>query len=130
MKTKFSRSWKRSVQPRKQRKYRMNAPIHLAKKFVSSHLSKELMKKYNKRNITLIKGDKVKITRGSFKGKTGTVEDIDRKKFKAYITGIEVMKKDGSKTRYPVDTSNLLITELKLDDKKRLKKLSTEVKNG
>ncbi len=126
MKTKFSSSWNRSIQPRKQRKYRYNAPLHIKKKLVSSHLSKELIKKYNKRSITLITGDKVEILRGNFKGKTGTVEKVDRKDLKAYITGIETAKKDGSKTKYPIDPSNLIITELKLEDKKRL----TEVKNG
>lgn len=125
MKNAFSNSWKGSKQPRKQRKYRYNAPLHQRKKMVRSHLCEELAKKINKRSITVIKGDKVKIMRGNFKGKTGNVERVSRVKYKAYVTGIETMKKDGSKTLYPLDPSNLLITELKLEDKKRI-----EVKNG
>src|SRR3989338_176397 len=46
MKNKFSTKWKESKQPRKQRKYRANAPLHLRKKFVNVNLSKELRKKY------------------------------------------------------------------------------------
>ena len=69
MKQKFSIHWKSSKQPRKQRKYAANAPLHLRKKFVSANLSKDLRKKQGKRNIPLRKGDIVKIMRGKFKGK-------------------------------------------------------------
>ena len=122
-KTDFSRSWKRSKQPRKQRKYRKNAPRHIRNKFLSIHLSKELRKEYKKRNITIRKGDKVKVLRGQFKGKTGIVDRINTKKVKIYVTGLEMIKKDGSKTFYPVDPSNLIITEFNLEDKMRKKSM-------
>jgi ribosomal protein uL24 len=51
MKEAFSKKWKSSKQPRKQRKYRHIAPINIVRKFLSSPLSKELKIKYNKRNI-------------------------------------------------------------------------------
>lgn len=111
--------WKSSKQTRKQRKYRYNAPIHTKRKFINAHLSKELRSKYNKRSIGLKRGDKVKIMRGQFKGKTGKVERIDIERLCAYITGIEVIKKDGTKTLFPLNPSNLLISELTIDDKKR-----------
>jgi large subunit ribosomal protein L24 len=122
-KTRFSKNWNRSKQPRKQRKYRYNAPLNVKNKFMSVHLSKELKGKYKKRNVTARKGDSVKILRGQFKGKTGKIERMDVKKTKVYITGIEVAKKDGTKTFYPFEPSNLIITELNLDDKKRVKGL-------
>ena len=80
MKTKFSSSWRRSSQPRKQRKYRYNAPLHIKQKFVSTHLSKNLRDKYKKRNINLRKGDSVKVMRGQFKNKSGKVEEVNLKK--------------------------------------------------
>jgi len=119
MKKKFSLSWKSSKQSRKQRKYRYNSPFHIKRRFISTHLAKELRDKYKKRSIGLKKGDKVKIMRGQFKGKTGKVERIDIKRSSVYITGIEVIKKDGTKTLFPFNPSNLLITELSIDDKKR-----------
>ncbi len=128
MKQRFSKKWVRSKQPRKQRKYRYNAPLHIKQKFIHTHLSKELREKYGKRNIGLRKGDKVKILRGQFKRKTGTVEKIDLKKSRAIITGIEMMKKDGSKTPYPINVSNLIITEINIDDKKRKKKVENKEK--
>jgi large subunit ribosomal protein L24 len=60
MKKKWSKTWKSSKQPRKQRKYRHNAPLHIKHKFLSASLSKDLKKKYNIRNISLRKGDRVK----------------------------------------------------------------------
>lgn len=119
----FSTSWKKSKQPRKQRKYTYNAPFHTKHRFVGAHLSPELRKKYGQRSVHLRKGDTVKILRGRFKGKTGKVDRIDLKNTKAYIQGIEIEKKDGSKARYPIHPSKLLVISLELDDKKRKLKL-------
>lgn len=123
MKTKFSSSWVRSVQPRKQRKYRHNAPLHIRQKFVNAHLSKELREKYNKRSMSLKKGDSVKILRGQFKNKTGKVDEVNLKKTLVYISGIEIVKKDGTKARCPLNPSNLMIAEINMDDKMRQKNL-------
>lgn len=121
MKTKFSSSWKRSKQPRKQRKYRYNAPLHIKQKFVSAHLSKDLRKKYNRRSMNLRKGDGVKIMRGQFKNKTGKIEEVSVKKTLVYVSGIEIAKRDGTKARYPINPSNLSITNVNMDDKMRNK---------
>ncbi|MBU2561296.1 MAG: 50S ribosomal protein L24 [Nanoarchaeota archaeon] len=119
MKKTFSTSWKSSKRPSKQRKYRHNAPLHLKQKFLSAHLSKELRKKYGRRSLPVVKGDKVKVARGQFKGRENKVERTDHKKLRVYITGIERAKKEGSKSMQPINPSNLIITELNLDDKKR-----------
>ena len=127
MKRKFSTSWKKNRKPRKQRKYRHNAPLHIKQKFVRVHLSKELRKKYGKRSIGLRKGDKVKVMKGQFKKHTDKVDVVDLKRGKVYVVGIEVAKKDGTKTTHPIEPSNLMITELIIDDKMREKKLNTKV---
>jgi len=130
MKTKFSKTWKSSTQPRKQRKYRYNAPINIKRKFLTVNLAKDLRNKHGTRNVQIRKGDKVKILRGTHKSKTGTVEKINLTKLKIYITGIELTKKDGSKTKAPINPTNLQITELKLDDKKRKEKLTPKKKKA
>jgi len=119
MKQKFSTKWKASKQPRKQRKYRANAPIHIKHKMISVNLSKTLRKKYEKRNISLRKGDNVKIFRGEFKGKNGKIETINLKRCRATIEGIFRSKKDGTKVSVYLAPSNLQIQELNLEDKKR-----------
>jgi len=92
-------------------------------KFLSSHLSKELRKKYGKRSIRVRKGDKVRVMRGNFKKKEGVVERVNAKKEKVYVTKIDIEKKDGSRALKPLDPSNLMILDLNLDDKKRKEKL-------
>ncbi|MBD3249685.1 50S ribosomal protein L24 [Candidatus Woesearchaeota archaeon] len=121
--TKFSKTWKESRQTRKQRKYRFNAPLHVKNKFIASHLSKELKEKHKKRSITLRRGDKIIVTRGQFSKKTGKVDRIDTKKGRIFVTGIEKTKKDGTKVAIPLTPSNLMITELNLEDKKRKESL-------
>lgn len=116
---KFSTNWKTSVKPKKQRKYRFNAPLHVKGKFLQAHLSDQLSKKYSKRTIRVRKGDRVKVMKGQFKEKSGKVEKVMTKKSKVYIDGIEIQKKDGTKTKYPISPSNIMITELDLNDKKR-----------
>ena len=123
MKKKFSTSWKASKQPRKQRKYRANAPIHLRKKFISVNLSKELRKKYGKRNIPVKKGDIIKIMRGKFKKKQGKITKVYLKKTKVEMENIQIKKQDGSKVNVKLRPSNLQIVELNLEDKARKEKL-------
>ena len=127
MKKKFSKNWIRSKQPRKQRKYRYNAPLHIKQRFMRSHLSKELRKKYGKRTFSLKKGDKVVVMRGQFRKKTGKVDYVDLKGNYVYVAGIDVTKKDGTKAFYPINPSNLMITDINLDDKKRQKALDKKV---
>ncbi|HDM43770.1 MAG TPA: 50S ribosomal protein L24 [Candidatus Woesearchaeota archaeon] len=121
MKKKFSKSWIRSKQPRKQRKYRYNAPLHIRGKFLHCHLSKELRKKYGKRALRLRKGDKVKIVRGEFKGTVAKVSRVDLKRMKVYLENVMRERRDGRKVAVPFDASNLMITELNLEDKMRMR---------
>ena len=123
-KVSFSTTWKSSTQPRKQRKYRYNSPLHVKQKLVHTTLSKDLRKKHGVRNTQVKTGDKVKILRGKFKGKEGKVERVSLKYEKVFVTGIENIKKDGNKVMVPLVPSNLMIVDLKLDDKKRKSKLA------
>jgi len=119
MKQKWSSKWKSSKQPRKQRKFRHNAPLHVRHKFMAAHLSPALRKQFGKRSIPVRKGDEIKVMSGSSKGQTGAVERIDLKKLKVYVNGITVKKVDGSEVMKPLKPSNLMITKLNLDDRMR-----------
>jgi large subunit ribosomal protein L24 len=129
MKNQFSKHWKASKQPRKQRKYRARAPLHIKQKFLSANLSKELRKKYQRRSAILRKGDTVRIMRGSFKKKTGKIENIDVKRTRVNIEKIQKSKKDGTKAEVFFNPSNLQIKEMNLDDKERVKSLERKIKN-
>ena len=121
MKKEFSTKWVGSKLPRKQRKYRAKAPLHLRKKFVSVNLSKELRKKYEKRNVPVKLGDTVKILRGKFKGKSGKITHVFLKISKVTIDGIQATKQDGSKVNIKMQPTNLQITALNMEGNKRFK---------
>ena len=118
-KKKFSTSWKRSSQPRKQRKYRYNAPLHVRQKLVHVHLSRDLRKKYGTRAVQVRKGDKVKVMRGKFKKQEGKVERVNLKRERIFVTGLEYTKKNGSKVPVAFNPSNLMITVVDTNDKRR-----------
>ncbi|RMD66563.1 50S ribosomal protein L24 [Candidatus Pacearchaeota archaeon] len=123
MKKKFSKAWRESKQPRKQRKYRANAPLHLRKKFLNAHLSKELRKTYKRRAFPLRKGDEVLVLRGSFRKKRAKVASIDLKRGRVALEGVQRTRKDGTKVNVWFSPSNLMIMNLNLDDKKRMQAL-------
>lgn len=121
MKSQFSVSWVGSVQPRKQRKYRHNAPLHLRHGMLAAHLHKSLRKEFGTRAMPVRKGDEVEIMRGEFKGRRGAVSHVDTKKLKVYIENIKRKKVSGQEMQVPVDPSNLMITKLEMEDKERKK---------
>lgn len=127
MKKKFSKSWRKSRQKRKQRKFTANAPLHIKRKMLSANLSKELRKKYGKRSFPIRKGDEVRIMRGKFKKKTGKINIVDMKKMRVAIEGIQEKKKEGSKVNVFFDCSKLQIQKLDLGDNKRIKSLNRKL---
>ena len=116
---KFSTSWKASSQPRKQRKFRYNAPLHVRQKLVHAHLSPELRQKHGSRAMQVRKGDKVKVLRGKFKKQEGKVERVELKRERVFVTGMDYTKKNGTKIPVPLRPSNLMIVVLDLADKRR-----------
>lgn len=110
-------------QPRKQRKFMYNAPHHIKRKMIASHLAEDLMLKYKVRNIPVVRGDTVKIMRGNFKGETGKVRKVDVSKQKLEIEGITITKADGKAVSYPIHASNVMISKLNLTDPWRRRKL-------
>ena len=118
----WSPAWKASKKPGKQRKFLHKAPLHVKSKMMSAALSKELRKTLKSRSLRVRKGDKVKVMRGQFGGKSGTVERVDVGNQHVFVTGVEFMKRDGSKSLYPVHPSKLMITDVDKSDKRRVSK--------
>lgn len=119
----FSKTWKSSIKPKKQRKYRLKSPLHIKRKLLNSHLSKDLRNKYGKRSMGLRRNDRVRVMCGNFKKHEGNIEKIDIKKTRVFVSGIQFTKKDGTKKLLALHPSNLMITELNLDDRLRQKSL-------
>lgn len=128
----FSKKWKASKQPRKQRKYSYNSPEHVLGKNLSTTLTKDLRKKYGTRNVEIRKGDEVEIMRGKFKKKNGKIVEVNRSKQKIVVENIQRTKKDGTKVNVYFHPSALRIKSL-TEDKKRFKRQKinkTEEKNA
>jgi len=112
-----------TIKARKQRKNLYNAPMHKSRRWMSSHLEEKLLLKYDRRSIPVVKGDTVKIMRGSFKGHENKVSRVNLSKRYVEIEGVTMIKADGKKIAKPIHPSNLLITKLNLTDKWRRKKI-------
>jgi len=119
----------RSKKPRKQRKFLREAPLHIRRKLIASHLSKELRKQYKRRSFPVRVGDEVRILRGEFKGKTGKVKKVDTKKYRIYIEGIKKKRTVGTEYLVPIHPSKVEIIKLSLEDKKRVKALTRGKEN-
>tara|TARA_Y100000310_G_scaffold265631_1_gene276768 strand:- start:7032 stop:7514 length:483 start_codon:yes stop_codon:yes gene_type:complete len=121
MKSIFNKTWNSSKQPRKQIKFRANAPNHIKRKFMTSTLDKPLRIKHKRRNIEVRKGDEVKIMRGKFKGKLGKISAVDIKNSRVQVEGAQRIKYGGEKLETWFNPSKIKIISLDDSDKKRLR---------
>jgi large subunit ribosomal protein L24 len=122
MKSKFCKTWNSSKQPRKQVKFRANAPAHIKRTFMGSLLDKSLREKYGRRTIEVKKGDEVKIMRGKFKGKQGKVGQVDIKNTRLQVEGVQRSKRGGEKLITWFHPSKVKIIVLDDKDSRRLNK--------
>merc|ERR1711894_398692 len=106
---------------RKNRKRHFNAPSHIRRKIMSSPLSKELRQKHNARSIPVRKDDEVQVVRGHYKGQSGKVVQVYRKKFCIHIERIHRDKANGASVHVGIHPSKVVILKLKMDkDRKRI----------
>lgn len=113
----------RTTKPGKQRKMFFNAPLHKKRKWIAAHLEESLLLKYDRRSLPVVKGDTVRVMRGSFKGHEDKVVRVNVKKGYLEIEGITMSKADGNKIAKPIHPSNVMITKLNLTDRWRRAKL-------
>ena len=97
---------------------------------VSSNLSDNLKKQYNKRSVNVIKGDTVKILRGEYKGVEGKVEKINALNGRLSIEGVQREKIKGGQVKVQIHSSNVVISSLKLDDEYRKNKIENKVQEN
>ncbi len=117
----------KTINPGKQIKRMHNAPLHLRRKWIAAHLDENLLLKYDKRAIPVVKGDTVRVMRGNFHGHEDKVAKVNTKKNTLEIEGITMSKADGNKIAKPVHHSNVMITKLNLTDKWRREKLERDL---
>ena len=106
--------------PSKQRKMIYEAPAHRVRKFLTAPLSDELRKSQERRSYPVRKGDTVKILRGDFAGIEGKINDIDARRQRIFVEGVQREKTSGTSANVSVNSSKVMITKLNLDDKWRV----------
>ncbi len=99
------------------------ATFQTKSKQLGSALSKDLHKKYGKRSVRVVHGDSITILRGEFKGVDGKVSKVDISKNSVAIEGVKKEKTKGDKFDVYIHTSNLVVTSLNTEDKRRIRKL-------
>jgi len=102
-----------------------NAPLHQKRKWIASHLAENLLLKYDRRSLPVVKGDTVKIMRGSFRGHEDKIAKVNIQDQTVEIEGATITKAKGTKIAKPIHASTLLITKLNLTDKWRRQKLES-----
>jgi len=119
-------------QPRKQRKARFTAPLHMRQKLMSVHLSKELKAKLGtkRRALPVRKGDRVRVMRGKHAGHSGKVSRVDLGSLKIFVEGIAKRKARGAEVPVALDPSNVMIVEADLGDKERKALLERSAAGG
>jgi large subunit ribosomal protein L24 len=111
-----------SRKPRVQRRRAANAPLHVRRKRLAAHLDPALHEKAKERlprAIPVRKGDAVRVMRGAFRGREGSVVSVDVNEGSAVIEGITIEKTDEKKVARPIHASNLMIVKLDETDPRR-----------
>ncbi|HKZ89980.1 MAG TPA: 50S ribosomal protein L24 [Thermoplasmata archaeon] len=111
-----------SAKPRVQRRRAANAPLHRKHAAIASHIDPRLhdrSKARLPRAVSLRKGDTVRIMRGGFRGREGTVVTVDVTDGTVVIEGITIEKTDEKKVARPIHASNLMIVKLDETDPRR-----------
>ncbi|GAA0228062.1 50S ribosomal protein L24 [Haladaptatus pallidirubidus] len=106
-------------QPRKQRNQTERASLHQRHQQVKATLSDDLREEYGQRSVRVNAGDTVEIMRGDFAGEEGEVLEVDMKDAVIHVEEITLEKADGEDVPRPLDTSNVRVTDLNLEDDRR-----------
>ncbi len=102
------------MKPDTERKNYYNAPLHVRRKNLNIHLSKDLRSSMNspKRALLVRKGDKVKVMRGKWKGKEATVARVSVSERKVYLEGISSRSARGREVLVAFQPSNLMLVSV------------------
>ncbi|ORD99790.1 RL26 [Hepatospora eriocheir] len=103
----------------KNRKAHFNADQQTRRILMSSRLSDELRQTYGFKSFPIHKGDTVDVKAGKYKGKTGKVILVSRKSMRVKIDSCTINKCTGGVANMPIHPSNLVITDLSIDEKRQ-----------
>jgi large subunit ribosomal protein L24 len=115
-----------SEQPHKQRTRTERASLHEKQDQVRATLADDLREEYDQRNVRVNVGDTVEVMRGDHAGTEGEVTDVDLRDAAVYVEDVTVEAADGEEVPRTLDSSNLRVTDLDLEDDVREARLEGE----
>ncbi|HEY1211838.1 MAG TPA: 50S ribosomal protein L24 [Nitrososphaeraceae archaeon] len=86
---------------------------------ICATLKDNLRQQYKRRSVRIIKGDSVKVMRGEYVDVEGKVEKVNTERGTLSIEGIQREKVRGGNVKVQIHASNVIVTSLHLDDKRR-----------
>jgi large subunit ribosomal protein L24 len=101
----------------------IHLPKHRRDRMVGAVLEDSLRKQYGRKNVRVVKGDSVRVIRGEYKGLEGKVEKVNTEQGIFQIEGIQREKIRGGQVKVPINSSNVMVISLNLDDAYRSRKL-------
>jgi large subunit ribosomal protein L24 len=96
---------------------------HIRDSSIAAHLSDNLHQQYHTRSLRVIKGDTVRVMRGEYNGIEGKIESVNTMTGTLAIEGIQREKVRGGNVKVRIHSSNVLITNLNLNDKYRQERM-------
>lgn len=106
----------RSHLPRKQRKAVYTAHQFARRRYLTVSLSRELRRKYGRRQLPVRKGDTVRVISGSYEGQEERVAKISSRNRSITLDNITTKKGDQKLKPLPIRPNHLLLTRLNLTD--------------
>jgi large subunit ribosomal protein L24 len=96
---------------------------HMRDRSIAAHVVDNLRQQYRLRSCRIVKGDTVRVMRGEYSGIEGKVESVDTMTRGLAIEGIQREKVRGGNVKVRIHSSNVMITNMNLDDKYRQERL-------
>jgi large subunit ribosomal protein L24 len=88
-----------------------------------SQLSTELRERHGRRSARPRVGDTVRIVKGEYKDIEGKITSVDSHAGMVMVEGVTHEKTKGGTSPVPISSSNVIITNLALEDKLRKRKM-------
>ncbi len=102
--------------PRTQRKALYTADLFHRRRRMAVPLSKELRRRYGRRQLPVRKGDTVRILSGSFVGREERVAKVDLQRYAVTLDNVTGKTADAKLKPLPIRPNHLVLTKLNLAD--------------
>ncbi len=102
--------------PRRQRRAHFTAPTTARRRRMTVSLSRELRRRFRRRNVPIRKGDTVRVLSGSFEGREERVAKVSRRDYAVTLDNVTLKTAEEKLKPLQLKPAHLVITRLNLAD--------------